>query len=56
MEIATDAVRAIKKIRAAVGDPTAEGAREVVASALWTHNVLPTQLRERLTVDPIRTG
>lgn len=57
LDLAHDAIRAWKELRGlAVPVTTTAGAayRSAVATILWQHRVLPTQIRERLTVDPIR--
>ncbi len=54
LDIAHDTARAWKKLRG-VALGTAGDARHTAAvRVLWEHRVLPTQVRERLTRDPIR--
>lgn len=56
LELAHDAHRAWAEIREAVplgGGPEAEGA---ISRILWTHRALPSQVKDRLTAEPIRGG
>jgi Rad3-related DNA helicase len=53
-DVAHDTVRAWKELRSETRGHQAEGLHTDVARILWEHRVLPTQVAERLTVDPIR--
>ncbi|WP_460545878.1 DEAD/DEAH box helicase [Glycomyces halotolerans] len=52
--IADDAVRAWKKLRGVGPGVPVETLRPEAARILWDQNVLPTQILERLTQDPVR--
>ncbi|WP_158641434.1 DEAD/DEAH box helicase [Amycolatopsis eburnea] len=54
LDVAHDAVRAWKELRGMAKGIAGELPREEFASVLWDNGVLPTQVRERLTRDPIR--
>lgn len=54
LDIAHDAHRAWTAIRAGVQPDGGEAARAEVMRLLWEHRVLPTQVKERLSRDPIR--
>lgn len=54
LDIAHDAVRAWKALRASTVGVQGEERRTVVARIMWEHRVLPTQVRERLTAEPVR--
>lgn len=54
LDVGHDTVRAWKDLRGLTQGVTREVLREEVARVLWSHRVLPTQVRERLTSDPIR--
>ncbi|SDV00863.1 DEAD/DEAH box helicase [Microlunatus sagamiharensis] len=54
LDIAHDADRAWKELRGIAPGATGEDWRQAVSEVLWQHRVLPTQVRERLTRDPIR--
>lgn len=54
LDIAHDAVRAWKELRSIATGVSKEVLHADVARLLWEHRVLPTQIRERLSRDPIR--
>jgi hypothetical protein len=54
LDVAHDTVRAWKQIRGGSRGVEREALRKVATQVLWEHQVLPTQVRERLTRDPIR--
>jgi hypothetical protein len=54
LDIAHDTARAWKELRGIATGVSAEALDNDVARVLWEHRVLPTQLRERLSRDPIR--
>jgi hypothetical protein len=54
LDIAHDAVRAWKALRGVAQGVVAEALHSDAARILWEHRVLPTQVRERLSRDPIR--
>ncbi|MFF4227991.1 DEAD/DEAH box helicase [Streptomyces sp. NPDC001820] len=54
LDIAHDAVRAWKELRGMAKGVVGEVLHPTVARILWEHRVLPTQVRERLSRDPIR--
>lgn len=54
LDIAHDAVRAWKRLRGIAQGVSVEALHDDVARVLWEHRVLPTQVRERLSQDPIR--
>jgi len=54
LDIAHDAVRAWKELRGAAAGIDGRGQHGAIAQVLWQHRVLPTQVRDRLTSDPIR--
>jgi len=54
LDIAHDSVRAWKQLRGLARGVGAAELHPEVARALWEHRVLPTQIRERLSRDPIR--
>ncbi|MCX4974995.1 DEAD/DEAH box helicase [Streptomyces sp. NBC_00620] len=54
LDIAHDAVRAWKELRGIAKGVGGEVLHATVARILWEHRVLPTQVRERLSRDPIR--
>jgi hypothetical protein len=54
LDIAHDVSRAWKELRAASAGVTGQARHDAAAKILWQHRVLPTQVRERLTRDPIR--
>lgn len=53
-DVAHDVVRAWQALRGLALGVASESLREEVARTMWSHRVLPTQVRERLTRDPIR--
>lgn len=54
LDIAHDAVRAWKELRGMAKGVSGEVLHGDVARVLWEHRVLPTQVRERLSRNPIR--
>jgi len=54
LDIAHDTVRAWKELRGIAQGVTGEALHPEAARVLWEHRVLPTQVRERLSKDPIR--
>jgi hypothetical protein len=54
LDIAHDAVRAWKELRGMAKGVSAEVLHVDAARVLWEHRTLPTQVRERLSRDPIR--
>lgn len=54
LDIAHDAVRAWKRLRGIAQGVSVEVLHADVARVLWEHRVLPTQVHERLSQDPIR--
>jgi hypothetical protein len=54
LDVAHDAVRAWKELRGTAAGVPSEVVHADVARILWQHRVLPTQVRERLSRDPIR--
>ncbi len=54
LDIAHDTVRAWKELRGMAKGVAGEVLHTDIARGLWQHRVLPTQVRERLSVDPIR--
>lgn len=54
LDIAHDAARAWKALRGVAGGVPGEALRADAARLLWEHRVLPTQVRERLSRDPVR--
>jgi DEAD/DEAH box helicase len=54
LDVAHEAVRAWKELRGTATGVPAEVVHADVARILWQHRVLPTQVRERLSRDPIR--
>lgn len=54
LDVAHDTVRAWKELRGLTLAVAREALREEVSRVMWSHRVLPTQIRERLTRDPIR--
>ena len=54
LDIAHDAHRAWTAIRASVTASCGEAARAEITKILWEHRVLPTQVKERLSREPIR--
>jgi Rad3-related DNA helicase len=54
LDVAHDVVRAWKELRGVGHGVTSETLHPEVARILWEHRVLPTQIRERLSKDPIR--
>ncbi len=54
LDIAHDAHRAWVAIRASVTGDADEATRAEIAKILWEHHVLPSQVKERLTPEPIR--
>ncbi|MGP4030070.1 DEAD/DEAH box helicase [Actinomadura sp. 3N407] len=54
LDVAHDAVRAWKELRGMAKGVSEEALHVDVARVLWEHRVLPTQVRERLSRDPIR--
>jgi len=54
LDIAHDSVRAWKQLRGLAPGVGAAGLHPEAARLLWEHRVLPTQIRERLSRDPIR--
>lgn len=54
LDVAHDTVRAWKALRGLALGVAREALREEIARVMWSHRVLPTQVRERLTRDPIR--
>ena len=54
LDIAHDTARAWNELRGAVPGVEGVALHRAVADVLWQHRVLPTQVRERLTRDPIR--
>jgi hypothetical protein len=54
LDLAHDAVRAWKKLRGMAKGVSGEVLHTDVARILWEHRVLPTQVRERVSRDPIR--
>jgi len=54
LDIAHDAVRAWKELRGMAKGVAGEVLHADVARVLWEHRTLPTQVRERLSRDPIR--
>jgi hypothetical protein len=54
LDIAHDAVRAWREARGIATGVPAEVLHADVARLFWEHRVLPTQVRERVSRDPIR--
>ncbi|MGW2307755.1 DEAD/DEAH box helicase family protein [Actinomadura luteofluorescens] len=54
LDIAHDTVRAWKELRGMGKGVSGEAMHVDVARVLWEHRVLPTQVRERLSTDPVR--
>lgn len=54
LDIAHDATRAWNELRGMAKGVPAEALHADVARVLWEHRVLPTQVRERVSRDPIR--
>lgn len=54
LDIAHDTRRAWQQLRGAALGTSGDERRAATARALWEHRVLPTQVRERLSRDPIR--
>ncbi len=54
LDVAHDVSRAWKELRGAAEGVTGQALHDVAAQILWQHRVLPTQVRERLTHEPIR--
>lgn len=54
LDIAHDSVRAWKELRGIARGVSGDVLHADVARVLWEHRVLPTQVRERLSRDPIR--
>lgn len=54
LDIAHDVVRAWKELRGMAKGVAGEVLHADIARVLWEHRVLPTQVRERLSRDPIR--
>lgn len=54
LDIAHDAVRAWKELRGIAQGVAGDALHPEAARVLWEHRVLPTQVRERLSKDPIR--
>lgn len=54
LDIAHDADRAWKELRGVANGAPAEALGSDVARVLWEHRVMPTQVRDRLSRDPIR--
>jgi hypothetical protein len=54
LDIAHDAVRAWKALRGIAQGVAAEALHPDAARILWEHRVLPTQIRDRPSRDPIR--
>lgn len=54
LDIAHDTHRAWTAIRTSVQPDGGEAARAEIAKLLWEHRVLPTQVKERLSREPIR--
>ncbi|ORJ92516.1 hypothetical protein A6F55_24150 [Prescottella equi] len=54
LDIAHDAHRAWAAIRTSVQADSGEAARTETTKLLWEHRILPTQIRERLSREPIR--
>ncbi|GHH38195.1 hypothetical protein FHS35_007614 [Streptomyces umbrinus] len=54
LDIAHDAVRAWKELRGTAKGVMGDVLHATVARIMWEHRVLPTQVRERLSKDPIR--
>ncbi|MCX2933435.1 DEAD/DEAH box helicase [Mycobacterium sp. CVI_P3] len=54
LDIAHDAVRAWNQLRGLAPGTAGEALHREAAQVLWEHRVLPTQLRERLSIQPIR--
>jgi hypothetical protein len=53
-DVAHDAARAWNELRGVAPGVTGQALHDAVARVLWQHRVLPTQVKERLTRDPIR--
>lgn len=53
-DIAHDAVRAWNQLRGIAPGVSGQALHREAAHTLWNHRVLPTQVRERLTVNPLR--
>jgi hypothetical protein len=53
-DIAHDAARAWNELRGVAPGVTGQALHDAAALVLWQHRVLPTQVKERLTRDPIR--
>lgn len=56
LDVAHDAARAWNALRGATSGVQGDELRERVGTVLWQHRVLPTQVRERLTKDPIQAS
>jgi hypothetical protein len=54
LDLAHDAVRAWKELRGVAHGTDGEALHTAAARILWEHRVLPTQVMERLTRDPIK--
>jgi hypothetical protein len=54
LDIAHDTLRAWKELRGVAQGVTGDALHPEAARVLWEHRVLPTQVRERLSKDPIR--
>jgi hypothetical protein len=54
LDIAHDTVRAWKELRGIAQGVSGDALHPEAARVLWEHRVLPTQVRERLSKDPIR--
>lgn len=54
LDIAHDTARAWNELRGAAHGAVGDARHRAVATVLWQHRVLPTQVRERLTRDPVR--
>ncbi|QSE87532.1 hypothetical protein JWS13_02355 (plasmid) [Rhodococcus pseudokoreensis] len=54
LSLAHDVVRAWKELRGVAPGVEGETLREAAAKVFWEHRVLPTQIKERLTREPIR--
>jgi len=54
LDIAHDTVRAWKELRGIAQAVTEDALHPEAARVIWEHRALPTQVRERLSKDPIR--
>lgn|GEM_PF-160667 len=54
LDIAHDAVRAWNQLRGLAPGASGEALHREAAQVLWEHRVLPTQIRERLTIKQLR--